>query len=192
MTPSYEQWEVSGYMRPVIEWTNDGQMVRTGEQEPVVVVFDPRGWTWHVVIRQGRLVSLTIEGGAVTDSVLDRTPLGYLRDVATTYAEHVESAAAEGIPLSDALDLARRGGGEVRVRREKPSVEDFARQWLATEPSLDVQTGKRTPPRVLLAQHYGVSVHAIDKWTRAARDQGLLPKKQRGRPRTTEKKEKEK
>lgn len=135
-TRSYERWTVRGYMRPVIEWSPEGQPFRRGDSEPVVRVKDPRGWTWEVTTDGDRITSLTVLG-EVTQEALRVIPLGYLRDVATGYLRQLDTANAQGLALTDALGMADHEP-EVRVSGEAPSAGEFAEAWLNT-PATEVR-----------------------------------------------------
>lgn len=54
----------------------------------------------------------------------------------------------------------------------KPTLEEFAAAWKVV--ALDEDGNVRRGYRKALAEQYGVSMPTIDKWTRAARDAGLL------------------
>lgn len=195
MTPSYQTWMVSGYMRPVFE-----QSARTSEwepahySEPVVVVSDPRGWLWEVTAEHGQLTSISVRpapGAALDQRALSLVPVGYLRDVAATYLADVERAFDEGMRIEDAFREADRARGEVVTPDGSPSPEAFAEAWQAVGRAEVTEVGRaRVPRRDALAERYGVSVYAIDKWTKRARALGLIEPvsgERRGRrPRTTD------
>ncbi|UMG94151.1 hypothetical protein [Nocardioides sp. TF02-7] len=162
----------------MIEWSPEGQPFRRGDSEPVVRVKDPRGWTWEVTTDGDRITSLTVLG-EVTQEALRVIPLGYLRDVATGYLRQLDTANAQGLALTDALGMADHEP-EVRVSGEAPSAGEFAEAWLNT-PATEVREGKRRTRRQALAERYGVTPFAVDKWTRAARDAGLIPAATTGR-----------
>ena len=183
MVRSYETWKVGGYMRPVIEWTGDGEPVNAGYSEPVVVVFDPRGWEWHVTAEGDKLTSLTVRG-EIDQAALRLVPLRSLQEVATAYLGHVQQAVSKGLPLADALSDAEHES-EVRVSDKPPSPTEFTKAWDAT-PVAEVRGGQRITRRRALADRYSVTVYTIDKWTRAARDNGLIEQSNVGRPRNPE------
>lgn len=185
MTPSYRKWTVRGYMRPVIEWTSEGVPFSPGHTEPVVVVFDPRGWEWHVTTEDGRLTSLVMKGENVDQRALRTVPVSYLREVAETYLGHVERAVADGIPLADALTDAEADPGQARVKGDPPTPEEFAAAWRET-PASQTRPDGRTTRRQALAERWSVTVYTVDKWTRAARDAGLIERAGTGRPRDTD------
>lgn len=185
MTPSYRKWTVRGYMRPVIEWDPDGVPFPAGHHEPVVVVFDPRGWEWHVTTEDGRLTSLVIRGEDVDQKALRTVPVSYLREIAETYRGHVEQSIRDGMPLGDALADAEADPGQTRRKGDPPSVEEFAASWHET-PATQTRPGGRTTRRQALATRYHVSPERVDQWTRAARDTGLIPPAKTGRPRQTD------
>lgn len=180
MKRSYQTWTVRGYMRRVMEWTSDGVPIPAGYSEPVVVVFDPRGWEWHVTADGDRITSLTVRGEHVDSKALRVVPLGYLAEVARTYLGDVERADREGLPLSAALDGANADPGQVRLSGDAPTPEAFAEVWNKT-PAVELRSGERMTRRQRLADLWHVSPYAIDKWTRAARDAGLIPEAVTGR-----------
>jgi hypothetical protein len=184
MQRSYQRWTVRGYMRRVVEWTSQGVPFDAGYSEPVVVVFDPRGWEWQVTAEDGRVTSLTVRGERVDAKAMRVVPLSYLSEVGATYLGHVEQAVREGIPLSDALDDANLEAGQVRLSGDTPTPKEFAESWHATK-SVELPDGKRVTRRQHLAESWQVSPYTIDKWTRAARDAGLIPPTNKGRPRLT-------
>lgn len=195
MTPSYQTWTVSGYMRPVFDQrARTDEWEPTGAHEPVVVVSDPRGWSWEITAENGQLTSVTVRpatGAHLDQRALSLVPVGYLRDVATTYLNDVERAFDEGMRIEDAFREADRARGEVVTPDGSPSSEEFAEAWRATGRAEITERGTaRIPRRDALAERYGVSVYAIDKWTKRARDLGLIepvPGKRRGRrPETTD------
>lgn len=194
MTPSYEQWDVSGYTRPVFDQDPSGEWWPTGEQERVAVVSDPNGWLWEVVIEGERIASLTVRpprGSRLTQRTLSATALGYLRDVATTYWRDVDAATADAgdavnvTPLADALM-----GASGEAQTGKPTPEEFAQAWLDT-PTRQIVGRERLPRRKALTRRFlrpdgtAVSEATIDKWTREARDLGLIEPAKTGAPRTT-------
>jgi len=176
-------------MRPVFEQnavSHEWEPTRTSE--PVVVVSDPRGWSWEITADAGQLASVTVRPapGVVLDQrALSLVPVGYLRDVAITYLADVERAWNEGMRIEDALREADRARGEVMTVDGSPTPEAFAAAWQAVGRAeiTDRGTG-RIPRREALADRYGVTVYAIDKWTKRARALGLLepvPGQRRGR-----------
>jgi hypothetical protein len=183
MRPSYQTWTVRGYLRPVVDWDSDGVPFAVGYSEPVVVVFDPRGWEWHVTMEGGIMTSFTVRGHTdskarpINAKALSAAPLHHLSKVAAAFLGEVEHAFAEDSPLPEAFDAANADPGAVRRSDDRPRLEEFARVWLATP------AGER---RKHLAKRFGVSPFMVDKWTRAARDAGLLPPAKVGRHRTTE------
>lgn len=182
MVRSYETWTIGGYMRPVIEWTDDAVPFSAGYSEPVVVVFDPRGWEWQITAEGGSLSSLTVRG-EIDQAALRLVPLRSLQEVATAYLAHVEQAVSKGTPLADALSDAEHQR-EVRVSDKPPSPAEFAEAWHAA-PAAEVRQGKRATRRQNLAERWNVSPFRVDQWTRAARDAGLIPPAGTGRPRNT-------
>jgi hypothetical protein len=174
-------------MRPVIGWTKNGELFNVGHSEPVVAVLDAGGHEWHVTVEAGPngkpvLTSLTIRGPGLTPAGLRQVPLGYLTEAASGYIAEVERQFQGGAPLGDALDIAASAPGGLRLRGEPPTPEEFAERWNATA-SLVIVRGERLARRQALADFYGVTVWTVDKWSRAARDQGLISKQTKGSPR---------
>jgi len=158
-------------MRSRVEWDSNGVPFNPtpGRREPVVVVLDPRGWEWHVTVEDNRITSLTIKGSGITPATMRSVPLSYLREVATTYLSHVERAVEEGLNLADALAHADREPGGVRVKGDRPAPAEFAETWINTDP-FDMARGTNRTRKEMVADHYKVSEHAVDKWLRRARD----------------------
>jgi hypothetical protein len=121
-----------------------------------------------------RITSLTVSGERVDAKALSTVPLRHLAQVAAAFLGEADKAFTEGAPVSAAFDGAGADPGRVR-RHTGPSPEEFARSWL------EVTTGER---RKRLADRWGVGVYTIDKWTRTARDRGLIPPPTVGRPRS--------
>lgn len=174
-------------MRPVVDWDSAGVPFPAGYSEPVVVVADPRGWEWHLTAEGSRITSLTIRGAHVDAAALRRVPLGYLAEVATVYLGEVERALDRGISLAAALESVDAEPGSIRLSSDAPTLGAFAEAWKET-PAAEIRNAERITRRELLAKRYGVTVWAIDKHTRAARDAGLIPVATVGRhrdPKTT-------
>ncbi|HEY4237411.1 MAG TPA: hypothetical protein VGM45_08760 [Gaiellaceae bacterium] len=166
-------------MRPETVVDAFGQLDRTGAMEAVVMVSDPRGWTWEVTGDGDRLTSLTViphPGVRLDQKALALVPVGYLHDVAARYLAIVERAVDDGMRIEDALREADRAAGEVVTTDDAPTSEDFAAAWVSTpEVGVGERGTKRTGRRQALADRYGVSVFTIDSWTRRARVEGLIP-----------------
>lgn len=171
VAPSYQRWTVRGFLRSRVEWDAYGVPFNPtpSHREPVVVVLDPRGWEWHVTVEDNRITSLTIKGADITPAAMRSVPLSYLREVATTYLSHVEWAVEEGLNLADALAEADRDPGAVRVRGDRPAPAEFAETWNNTQP-FDMAGGTNKTRKQMVADHYKVSEHAVNKWLRRARD----------------------
>lgn len=173
--PSYKTWTVRTDARPETVWS-DGQRFETGAVEPVVTVFDPRGWTWEVTLNDDRsaLATLAVTAGPIDQKSLRVIPLNYLLEVAQAHVRVVDAEMDRpGMHLEDALEFASTDPGEISRRGDPPTPEEFARAWHAT-PEVDFKEGERITRRRALAKHFGVTVWAIDKWTRKARDSGKL------------------
>ncbi|GGM84172.1 hypothetical protein GCM10009721_06120 [Terrabacter tumescens] len=190
MKRSYERWETHGYLRPVIDFDDDGNAFETGARDEVVVVFDPSsGREWHVTVEQGgrgrpRITSLMIRGGSIDQAALRQVSLGYLTEAAAGFIGSTEAERDKGAPLGEALQVASSKPGEVHVRDEAPSPETLAAQWNATPVSVIVD-GRRIGRRRALADHFGVTVWSIDKYVREARDLGLIDAATTGRRRAS-------
>lgn len=189
MTPSYQRWQVRGYTRPRMDWTADGEPFHMeGEpDERVTVVFDPRGWRWEVTTEpdeRGReqVRSLTVFGGKVDQEALRAVPLRDLADAAAGHWAKFDANRADGMDMHTAHVLARAESGQVRLPGDPPHLHEFAAAWHET-PARTIVEGESTARRDALAVRFGVTVHAVDKWTRAARDAGLIEPAGVGRPR---------
>lgn len=174
--PSYATWRVRGLMRQATRWTADGEPVDAGT-EPVVVIFDPRGWEWHVTADDEGLTSLTIHGRHITETALRTVPVGYLFEAAQHYQPAIQRAAEQGDNLSEAIAEADRAllrKQQRRVPGKRVDLGEFAEAWRGVPPAV-VLEGKRLTRRHLLARQYKVTPFMVDKWVRQARDAGLIP-----------------
>ncbi len=185
---SYKRWQVTGYRRDVIDYDQDGTAFPTGARETVSVIIDgPR--RFEVVLDQdGQISELTISGGGpVTPEVLRRVPVSYLADAARGIENSFEEGKDDG--LSDAAAIATIGvagvdEGESDPGRDgPPTPEEFASAWHRTPASIITAEGKRVTRRQALANQFSVTVWTVDKWSRAARDRGLISKDRPGAPR---------
>lgn len=166
-------------MRPVFDQAaSTDEWEPAGYSEPVIFVSDPRGWSWEVTAEEGQLTSITVRparGATLDQRAMSLVPVGYLLDVAKTYLEDVQRAWDEGMRVEDAFREADRARGEVVTSDGSPSPEAFAEEWRSLG---RVEVGnagtKRTPRRDALADRYGVTVYTIDKWTKRARELGLI------------------
>jgi hypothetical protein len=175
MNRSYNRWSVSGYFRPQMDRDAEGMWFELGP-ELVVVVDDPLGWTWEVTTESGRISAVALRphaGRTLDQHALSRAPLGYLREVALTFEADVDASYDDGLQLADALDTAERLPGELSLKSPTPTPAQFAQVWRAT-PAVTNREGERVTRRRALAQRFGVSVWAVDKWTRTARDAALI------------------
>ncbi|MCA0294733.1 MAG: hypothetical protein LCH96_05330 [Actinobacteria bacterium] len=176
MAPRYRNWKVRGYKRT--ERDADGTAV-VGD---VVEITEPGGWQWHLVVKDGQVLDYRMlhTGHRLVDTdALKHAPLADLARMAMAFHERVLAEFMEGTDLSDALDIAEIEPGEVRLSDDSPAPEEFARAWLA----IPGRTVDGTPRREALAERFGVTVWAIDKWARGARERGLIPRARTGRPR---------
>lgn len=178
------------YDRPETTWTSEGERVETGGTEEVVTVYDPRGWTWEVVLTDDHSeIDWLGVSGRIDQNALRTIPLGYLREVAADYLRKVELKHEDGFALWAARLESEVDPGDFSKRGDPPTPEEFAAQWNAT-PKATFVNSERVTRRAALAERYNVTVYAIDKWTRQARDAGLIkepPGRKRG-PRPDKKK----
>lgn len=152
------------------------------EHEEVVVVSEPSGWRWELVMAGDEVEAFTVrhaEALPVDTAVLTHTPIRDLARIATAFLARVKENWDEGLGLEISLLLAELNPGDVRTLDGTPSDEEFARAWHETGPRLP----DGTPRREALATRFGVSVYAIDKWVqRVRRDRpGLIPAARTGR-----------
>lgn len=185
MTRSYTNWTVTSYSRPEYDHTGDGEPFATGGREEVVRVSDPRGWVWEVVMDGETIAALTITG-RIDQNALRIIPLGYLAEVAASHLREVAhqmghgAGAGEGVvnvtPEWVARDAAANNSGTLTRRGDPPTPEQFAQAWRETA-AVAFREGnrERVTRRQALAERFAVSVYRVDQWTRAARDQGLIP-----------------
>lgn len=173
---SYERWAVTPYQREARRFDPDADALIPWGPEDVVFISDPRGWSWEVVLTPDRraIESLTIHG-TVTAEVLKATPVGYLVEVAASALARRDAAMSPpGAHLDDAMREAASAPGMVALEGDPPTLEAFAQVFEACPPFLVTADGTRITRRVQLAQQFGVSKYAVDKWTRKARDAGLI------------------
>lgn len=190
--PSYKRWRVSGYDRPARDQdAQTGEWFATRETEPVVIIEDGDR-TYEVTVGvdskgEPRLTSLAISGAAlINQDALRSTPLSYLAEAALGYLRRVAQGRDEGLRAADAHEAAGADEGGVRLPGDAPTAEEFAARWLAT-PAFEQVPGpdgglRRVSRREALAEHYGRTVWAVDKWSRAAREAGLIERQKSGRP----------
>lgn len=181
---SYKDWEVSGFTREAHDLDRDGNYFPLHYRE-LVTVIQAGPQRFEVVLGEdGQIRELTISGvEPVTPEVLRMVPTSYLAAAARGHLEaYREGLAQDGheVALTDAGEVAE---SHLRKRSGPPSPEEFADQWHRTAPSVITADGQRITRRQALADHYGVTPWAIDKWSRRARDQGLITKDRQGSPR---------
>lgn len=187
---TYKGWKLRIELRsmPRLSQTGEAEQV---EGVPVVIITDPRGFVWEATAHEGRLSSLTMHpfGSSVIDQkALRNIPLGYIEEAAITAVRKVDTELApierDGktytnvTPVSEVLEVASLEQGEVVMSHEPPSHEEFARAWRET-PDVAFVPGEKGAPlrvtrRMALANRFHKSKYTIDKWTRAAREAGLL------------------
>lgn len=194
MHAPHRKWEIHGYLAPETAWIEDGELINTGAYEPVAVIFDPRGWEWHVTLqpdrgdgRRPQIASLLIKstnGRPVDQAALRAVPTSYIADAAASFLASFGATVEDDYHTADALAMAASEPGGVHLPGDPPPPEEFAAVWKSTPP-VTVQGRERIPRRELLAEHYSVSVWAIDKWARRARDLNLLPAAAVGRRRAS-------
>ncbi len=177
MARRYRNWLVRGYQRT----DRDDAGFATGLDD-VVEITEPNGWQWHLVVKDGQGLDFRmVDTGTrpVGRDDLRHVPLADLVKIAAVFQERVGNEFADSARLGDALELAAIEPGEVRLSDDSPAAEEFARAWL----SIPRVTVEGVPRRDALAERYGVTVWAIDKWTRKARERGLIPEPTTGRRR---------
>ncbi|MGE3194105.1 MAG: hypothetical protein AB7K08_11635 [Microbacteriaceae bacterium] len=169
----------------------------------MTVITDPRGFTWEVVVEDGRVLALSArphDGHRLTQTWLSAAPLGYLRDAATSFWREVDQATEDtdaAINMTATSEAISAASGEVAdlVRHVgTPTSEDFAAAWHETPArryerdetgSIRASVTRREALRQLFRRPNGqpVSLATIDAWTRDARDAGLIPAATTGSPR---------
>lgn len=184
--PSYKRWTVSSYPRPAMDVDANGVPFRTGVTELVTVVEDgPYRYEVTLSPDGSELASLSIEGGPIDQKLMRAIPLGYLTEVARGQAANVgQMVEGEGYSVQLATELARTEPGSIRRKGDPPALEEFAQAWKSI-PGSALVGGVRVTRRKALADRFGAAESTIDKWTRAARDAGLIPKATTGRSRQT-------
>ena len=180
MTPRYQKWRVWGFERDVLDHHDDGSASYLFS-EVVVVVSEPTGWRWELVLRGEDIVALAVrhrQGLPVDMTVLRGTPLEDLARIAVVFLARGRELWEDGLPEALSLAVAELAPPEVRSALDgRPTDEEFAATWHETGPKLP----DGTPRREALADRYGVTPYAIDKWARRARDRGLIPPARTGR-----------
>lgn len=179
---SYKGWSTTVYLRRAYVWSHDNERVPLGINEPVAVIFDPRGWAWHVTLDGSTVSSVTVEslGAPVDESALRTVPLSYLAEVARDAIGTVDELVDGGGSVESALAAASTPRGFVRVQQAPPPPELFAHYWN----SLPKKDEEGRTKRWQAAAYWQREVWTIDKWLKEARDLGLIV-----RPNTTTKKE---
>lgn len=175
MRTSYENWGVRGYQRERRD--EDGSLVG---YETVVAITAPGEWLWELVVDDSRLVDLRARALGQHPVDTRHIPTGNLVRIATAYLERVAENIADGSNVMWSMLLSDLQPGQPRRNLDgSPTSEEFARAWVEMGPrTLDGRTR-----RVALADAFGVTTHAIDKWAGQARDRGLIPPARTGRPR---------
>lgn len=180
MAGRYTKWFVWGYEREERDHDDTALMHR----DTVVVVCEPDEWEWHLVLRAGVVADFRLRGcGSAYRRPVDITALAYvpLADLARIAQVYLDRVAewGEGHHLDVAMALSELMPGEVRSLDGSPDDEEFARAWHEVGP----QAVDGSPRRDALARRFGVSVHAIDKWTKRVRAKrpDLIPPATTGR-----------
>lgn len=181
MKKAYERWTVRGVLRESLSWTRDGTPFPDG-RELVVNIYDPGdGTTVEIELAADResIASLRLDDNrGISGRTLERLPIPLLLDVAQTYYRAVDHyLRTDKLDLPQAIALADRNPGEVESSTARPTALEFATEWKQVASKL------KRGHRDALAARYGVSKPTIDKWTREARDRGLIPATDMGRPR---------
>ncbi|QCV88881.1 hypothetical protein FEZ32_11440 [Acidipropionibacterium jensenii] len=170
---SYRDFKVSGFSREVRSRDRDGNYSTLGEQELVTVVEVGQRCFEVVLGDDGQIVELLITGGEpVTPDIVRNLPISFLREAARGYAETHRGERTRAVEAD-----------RPRERSGPPSPAAFADQWHRTPSSVITAGGKRVTRRQALADHYSVTPWAVDKWSRVARDAGLIKKDRAGAPR---------
>ncbi len=175
-TPKYDKWTVHS-------WTGPGGL-------PGAEVHDNAdGVTYHVTTRTDRdgralLASVQIvtsaEGGGVDKALIRRVPLALLRDFALSQVRQ-EKALEPGEIL---VDLTHHGTTEGQRRTAHPDdradLEAFAALYNSLGRRVRTQGGRTRARRDYLvaeteSPHYGMSYSWLDKRTRRAKSEGLIP-----------------
>lgn len=202
---SYKKWKLHAETRIIATYTETGVRNDMGGV-PVVVIKDPRGFTWEASAINGRLSSLTLIpwGDQIIDQrALRNIPLGYIEEAALSAVYELDKFLApverngkvyeNMTPLDVALDSVGRMPGEIEMRGEPPSLKEFSDAWKKT-PQRVIQPDAEGVPelitrRLALARRFYKSIWTIDKWTRAARDAGLISppiKQNKTKPKTSD------
>ncbi|WIY83020.1 hypothetical protein [Propionimicrobium sp. PCR01-08-3] len=179
MRGRYTNWQVSGYIRP--EHDEHGNLIGN---DSVVQITEPQsGWQWHIVLTPDRkaIADFRIRNIGRPQLVVDtdalaQVPLRDLVDMAKVYLSRVDTEFTDGQPVFLALTLAELEPGEARIDG-MPTPEEYAAAWQELGP----QTVSGIPRRDALAARYGVTVWTIDKWTKNARQRGLIAEARVGR-----------
>lgn len=190
-----DRWTVTVQPRPEVDETHDDEEFRTGAVNDAVVIHDDNGTRYELILNTTgtteveRLVSLTITTRqGIGRELLTAVPLATLQAVAEQAVLQVSKADGDGLPRWEARLAGHMGAGEVRDRT--PTPEEFAAAWNSIPARLiGPDSGESITRREQLADSFGVTPWAIDKWSRRARDLGLIAKQRPGRPRTTTTKE---
>ena len=195
MNRSFETWAVE------VDAAHEGTA-----ENPRVRIDDPRaGWAVTVTLdlagERARLTSLVVEiddRDPIDTARLSSLPLRTITEVAAAHVDRfranraeldVSEAGDDGADLfadyAAAAEASTGRTGRVLQRRQRPPLDQFAKVWLSAKRSLNpTADGRNLPKREWLANHYGVNVQTVDKWTKAARDADLLPRPTTGKGHT--------
>lgn len=165
------------FMRPVTQWTQAGEPFTPGYSEPVVRIEGLNGRAWELTMDGDRVTSLaSFDSRGITTDTLTHTPLETLKSVAKAHLRQLDTAYSASSTLTHALDDASAPPGY--ARNSLPTVAEFAEAWKSTPARvLDDATGETLTRRQALHKRWDteVTIYAIDKWTREARNRGLIP-----------------
>lgn len=177
MASILESLTVRVYTRRATDWTSEGERFDLGFTEPVVRIEARDGRVWELILSGGEVTEVTVKGPALDQAaIVNGVPMDTLTRVARAHLAAVEShREVEGDITPLAVSLLAGSGP---ARTGTPTLEEFAEAWHDTpEFQEDPETGELLSKRQSLARRWSdeVSVYAIDKWTREARQRGLIP-----------------
>lgn len=183
MAPSIDKWQISGYFRRAYDYVEGGgEPVPLGGLEVVTVAHDPRGMEWHVTLNEDRSALASVEvRGRIDQASLRSVSLSYLLSVAVSHAKRLDQVYDEGgWRLEDALEEAKEN--RPRPQGDAPTIEEVARVWNETPSTVFIKEGQTKSRREYLAEDlWYVSPTTVDRWTRKAREAGLIKRSAAGR-----------
>lgn len=176
MEPRYRNWRVTGYQR------DRRTGARPGSKEEVVVIVEPKGWQWELVMDGDDIEAFGVrheEGLPVDRLVVNHVSLRDLALMASAFLGRAQGNWDDGFDAQVSMSMAELKPGDVRSLDGSPDDEEFAHAWKEVGPKLP----DGTPRRKALAHQFNVSVYTIDKWTQRVRDArpDLIPPARTGR-----------